>query len=402
MGAAPEASTVKILFDARELYFLTQYIPVFRALLRRGVASRFVGHGNRASHQRAIERAFEALELPTVWMTSRDEAAAFYRAEAADWILFGREHGYANGSLPERTRTGMLYHGTAMKTSVFHSAEGVDVRFVEGAYYQRRLRELQPEAELVKVGYPKIDPLFWPEGERPVFDVAAAGLDPGKPTLLYAPTHAPSSFPRMDDRWPEHFSDFNLIVKAHELSFFGGKRRTHRRKMEVWSRYPNVYVAPIESFDAVPFMNAADLMVSDLSAIVFEFAATGKPVVQCDFVQYHWTRRGPLRYRQWKRLDREVVERYHDIAVHARRYRDLRRVVDGALAEGVARARERVRMAQELVGPTDGRSSERVADFLLGSPHKEPSTWIPRSGLGRTRSGSRPMHDLSRTFGESR
>jgi CDP-glycerol glycerophosphotransferase (TagB/SpsB family) len=139
--------------------------------------------------------------------------------------------------------------------------------------------------------------------------------------------------------------------------------------MAIWSQAPNVHVVPIEHYDAVPFMNAADLMISDLSSVLYEFAATGKPVIQADFLRYHWTKRGPLHYRRWQRVDRPILERFHSSAEHARRYRDLRKLVP-----------QRLELAEALVGPLDGRSSERVCEFLL----EQSGTTESKRGVSRT------------------
>src|SRR5262249_41989027 len=143
-----------------------------------------------------------------------------------------------------------LYHGIGTKSDVYApSLVEMDVRFVEGPHYLAQLRAQFPQANLVPVGYAKIDPLCRPASERPRLDLAALGLDPAKKTLLYAPTHMPSSFPRMHDDFPAHFADFNVLVKAHALSFFGGKKKSHRRLMDLWARAPNVHVAPYDVFD---------------------------------------------------------------------------------------------------------------------------------------------------------
>ncbi len=355
----------RIFFDARELYFLTQYIPVYRVLEARGIECHFVAYDNRSSHRSAIRAGFDALELPTIWVEDKQQGLDVYRREAPDWIVFGRSYGLTS-QLPAATRTAQLYHGIGMKTDMW--APGLvnhDVRFVEGSYYSERLRGLFPDACQVDVGYPKIDPLLCAEEQRPRLDLEALGLDPKKKTLLYAPTHSPTSFPNMRDDWPAEFEGYNLIVKPHQLSYFSSKRQTHREKMDLWARSPNVHIAPIEAFDAAPYMNTADLMISDLSAVLFEFAATGKPVIWCDFLHFHWTRSGLLHHRRWKRVDRKIVKRFHDIAMHAKRYRDLKGIVQDALADPERGRSARRKLAEELVGPLDGRSAERVADYLL-------------------------------------
>jgi hypothetical protein len=303
---------------------------------------------------------------------TREQGLAWYQREAPDWIVFGNSYGPL-AELPARTRTALLYHGIGTKSDVYNPPlMSADVRFVEGPHYVRRLCELFPpgsgaRARVVAVGYAKVDPFFWPESERPRFDLAAAGLDPAKKTLLYAPTHMPSSFPRMPDDFPERFADFNLIVKPHMLSFFGTKRRSHRRKMELWARAPNVHVAGFDEYDPLPLMLAADLLISDESSVLFEFAALDRPIVWCDDVWVHWTRRGPLRYRLAARMDASI-DPYRDMAVHARRCADLRRLVEEELARPERHAERRAAAVRELIGPTDGRAGERIAAYLLESP----------------------------------
>ena len=361
---------MRIHFDARELYFLPQYVPVYRVLRKRGVDCTFVAYHNRRSEEMGIRRGFDQTGIPVVWCRTREDGLAFYRHEEPDWIVFGRSYGYLS-ELPPRTRTAALFHGIGMKTNIYgENLAAMDVRFVEGPYRARRIRALYPEANVVEVGYPKLDTLLGPKNARPEFDLAAAGLDPAKPTLLYAPTHTPSSFPNMDDRFPEYFAHYNVLVKPHLLSYFGAKRRSHRRKMALWSQAPHVHVASVDEYDPVPFMNVADLLISDISAVLFEFAATDKPIVWCDFLWHHWTRRGPLRYRRWKRLARDV-RRFFDIAPHARRFSDLGRVVQDELAHPGRYSEKRRSYVRALVGPTDGRSAERVADYLLAAPPAE-------------------------------
>lgn len=355
---------MRVVFDARELYFLTQYLPVWRALRRRGVECAFACYHNRPTQLAAMHAAVERLALPARWFETKEDGLAWYQSEPPDWIVFGNGYGYL-AELARATRTAQLYHGIGTKTDVYSpTLMQMDVRFVEGPHYLARLREMYPQANLAQVGYAKVDPFAYPEDERPRLDLAALGLDPRRKTILYAPTHMPSSFPKMADSFPADFAEFNLLVKPHSLSFFGGKRKSHRRLMELWSRAPNVHVAPFDVFDPLPYMTAADLMISDESSVLFEFAVQDRPIVWCDFLWVHWTRRGPLAYRLKRRMDASV-DPYRNLAAHAPRYRDLRRIVDEELANpGRLRAARR-RAVEAMVGPTDGRVGERIADYLL-------------------------------------
>lgn len=371
---------MKVFFDTRELYFLTQYLPVYRVLRERGVECRFALYENRPTQLAAVKKAVERLQLPVRWFATREEGLAWYRTERPDWIVFGNGYGYLAELAPE-TRTAQLYHGIGTKTDVYSpTLMEMDVRFVEGPHYEQRLRALFPDASLAAVGYAKVDPFSYPEPERPRLDLAALGLDPAKKTLLYAPTHMPSSFPKMAEEFPQHFADFNLLVKPHSLSFFGGKKKSHRRLMELWSRAPNVHVAAYDEYDPLPYMTTADLLISDESSVLFEFAVLDRPIVWCDFLWVHWTRRGPLRYRLRRRLDASI-EPHRAMAAHAPRYRDLRAIVAAELADPARFREARRRCVAALIGPTDGRVSERIADFLAAPP----SSHRPRAGAALAR-----------------
>jgi hypothetical protein len=354
---------MQVFFDTRELYFLTQYLPVYRVLRARGVDCRFAVYENRPTQLAAVRRAVERLELPARWFATKEDGLAWYRDERPDWVLFGNGYGFLR-ELPAGTRTAQLYHGIGTKSDVYSpTLMEMDVRFVEGPHYAERLRRMYPGANLVAVGYAKVDPFAYPPGERPRLDLAALGLDPRRPTLLYAPTHMPSSFPKMAADFPAHFADFNLLVKPHSLSYFGGKKKSHRRLMELWSRAPNVYVAGYDEFDPLPYMTAADLLISDESSVLFEFAVLDRPIVWCDFLWVHWTRRGPLAHRLERRMDRSI-DPHRAMAAHAPRYADLRRIVEEELARPERFREARRRCVAALVGPADGRASERIADQL--------------------------------------
>jgi hypothetical protein len=362
---------VHVVFDTRELYFLTQYLPVWRELTRRGVEASFVAYHNRPSAQEAMRRAFATAGLPVTWHATKEEGLEHYQRLAPDWVVFGNGYAFTD-RLPGRTRSAMLYHGIGMKSDVYApQLVEHDVRFVEGPHYVRLLGEMYPQAELVPVGYAKTDPLFWPEERRPRLDLAAVGLDAQKPTLLYAPTHSPSSFALMSEGFPGDFAGWNVLVKPHYLSFFSSARRSHRRLMELWSRAPNCHVASLEQFDPVPFMTVSDLLVSDASSVLFEFAATGRPVVWCDFLALPWYRRGPFRYRLRKRMDASI-DAYRDVAAHATSYSELRAVVEAEHASPERHAAARRRATEQLIGATDGRVSERIVDWLLA--HVGPTT----------------------------
>lgn len=354
---------MKICFDVLHLYYLTQFLPVLRALAARGVDCRFCFYRD-AEMQRALAQVIEHEALPVVWVESQEQAASYYREQRFDWVVFSNAFRHLS-TLAVRTRTAQLYHGIGMKSDVYNPGlMEMDIRFIEGPHYTKILQELYPGRALLEVGYAKLDPLFGSTEQRPHLDLAALGLDPAKPTILYAPTFYPSSIELMADDWPAQFAEFNLIVKPHFFTWSKSRYRKQRRKLALWARASNVHVPDQHVFNLLPFMGTADLMISDASSALFEFAALDKPVIWCDFLKLRWSYRGPLRYRLTRRMDGSI-DQYRDICAHAASYRELKTQVRAQLDNPGEYSAKRQAYTQRLIGKTDGKVSQRIADYLL-------------------------------------
>ncbi len=344
-----------VWFDVPHLYYLPQYQPVAAELARRGVECRFAFH-DKPEVRELARGVMERERLPGELVPPASLPALFAR-ERPDWVIFGNGSPFA-ASLPRGTRTALLYHGIGVK-SCYYDPElaEMDVRFVEGEYRLRELRRRCPGANLVLTGFAKLDPLFAPGG--------ANKPQPPEPTILYAPTFYPSSIERMPADWPSLFPRHRVVIKPHHFSLTGKGYAGQRRLLARWSRAPNVTVAGPLDHSLVPFMAEAGILLSEASSAFFEFAALDRPLVWLDFLKLRLSYRGPFRYRLLRRMDQEIL-RYADIAAHCPAPRDLPAVVEAELADPARLSPIRRRYTEELIGPTDGRASERVADYLLG------------------------------------
>ncbi len=370
--------TNHILFDVHHLYYLPQFLPVYRVLQVRGISCEFVVYRNREL-QAVLDKAVTDEDLPVHWVDSVEDARDYYQARRASWLILGNSFKYLD-DLPAVTRTALINHGAGIK-GAGHDASmcRVTVRFAEGPYQRRQLQKHYPQGTYVDVGFSKLDPLFSPDvlsgpnsdNKSPALNLIACGLDPVKPTLLYAPTFYPSSIERMSDRWPDEFADYNLLVKPHFFTYTKRRYKAQRRKLEIWRSANNVAIADVSDYNLLPFMANADLLISDASTALFEFAALNKPVVWCEFLKLRWSYRGPFRYRYARRMDQDIL-RYADIAVHARRYKDLLSHVQSELADPGRHQPQRQSYTRELMGVTDGQVSQRIVDYLLEG--KRPDT----------------------------
>lgn len=349
---------MKVIFDVQHLYYLPQFLPVQQELAARGHETLFVFH-EELENREALAAASEG--LPQLRVKGASDAHREYVNRAPDWLVFGNGYDHLD-ELPATTRAALLYHGIGVKRCYYGAGlMRMNLRFVEGEYRERELQRKYPDAKLRAVGFAKLDPLF--NDASVGLDLAALGLDPSLPTVLYAPTYYPSSIERLPRDLPARFEGCNLLVKPHHFSWTKSYYGAQRRLLQSWSQFDNAYVAGVPEVSLLPFMAVADILVSEASSALFEFAALDKPVVWCDFFHRRWGHRGPLAWRLEKRMDRSI-EKYADIAAHATTPESLVEVVKESLESPGRLAEIRRRYTRELIGPTDGLASKRIADTL--------------------------------------
>jgi len=352
-----------LIFDIQELYYLAQYIPVYRELKKRGAECTFVIYENKDFNE-LLKEVIQTEGLSSVWVKDEHQALAFYLQKKADWVVFGNSF-FDIDSLHRVSKSAQFGHGVGPKMSYYtKSSTLMSVRFVEGKRRLDILNKMYPDGNFVQTGFAKLDPLF--NHEIAPFDLECAGLDPKKKTILYAPTFYPSSLECFADNWPREFSDYNLIVKPHFFSLSKAKYKRQRTKLQKWAKSNNVYVAKMSEHSLLPFMATADLLISEASSALFEFSALDKPIVWCDFLKLRWTYRGPFKFRFTKRMDQDILN-FTDLGAHAARYKDLKSVVELQLMNPDEFFNKRKEYTEQLVGAIDGKSSLRIADYLLAN-----------------------------------
>ena len=336
-------------------------------LVHRGVECRVLAYVE-AGERDAISAAVESLGIRAEWVANEDEALVEYKRAKPDWLICGNRFDGIRDLAPP-TRSGLLFHGsgTGVKRAALTPDLGLfDVRFVSGPGRMALFRELYPNTELVEAGFAKLDPLCTQAGiAASRLDLGELGLEPSKPTLLYAPTFYPSSIENMSVDFPAEFKDFNVLIKAHDFTLNKSRYRHQKAKLEMFARADNVYLATDREYSLIPFLATADAMATDTSSAIFECASIDKPVLTCDFVRLRWTYRGPLRYRLRRRLD-PSTRHYLGVAESVRHYQDLLPKVRQHLEQPELLGPVRRRFANELMGPLDGKSASRIADYLQG------------------------------------
>jgi hypothetical protein len=358
---------VRIVFDIASPYYWPQYEPVALELVRRGVDVQCVVHAdNDPRFVAAVVSRLQHLQLQHV-IASRGEVLRVHAAADADWAVFGNGCSFRS-DLPARVKTALIYHGIGVK-ACYYDADLAEftVRFTEGVFRTAELKRRYPGANFVDTGFAKLDPLLSGQGlASDAFDLASVGLLTDRPTVLYAPTFYPSSIECLPTDWPQWLPDFNIIIKPHMLTWASDRYAAQQRLLNRWDREPNVHVAREGALSLLPFMAVSDVLVSEASSALFEFAALDRPVVWCDFYKLRWAYRGLLNFRHTRRMD-QTIHAFRHVGAHASKATLLPEVIREQVRAPDMHAAGRADCTRHLIGAVDGMASARIADYLLKS-----------------------------------
>ncbi|MCT4614819.1 MAG: CDP-glycerol glycerophosphotransferase family protein [Marinifilaceae bacterium] len=353
-----------VVFYAHYLYYLPQYLPVARELKKRNLSYLFV------IDQGKKRDVFEQEDFIRDFCSNNHVDFLFYNEAQekkikCDYIVCG-------GGSPENInldykKSALLVHGIGTKVGCFDEQQNrYDLRFIEGEFREQKLKELYPNANniVVNAGFAKLDTAYNMTDDEKLSFLNYLNLDTSKKTLLYAPTFYPSSIEKMGKNFPHEFSEYNIIIKPHFFSFLREKYAKQRNLLEHWSKAENVYVADFTQLDLSPFMAIADLMISDESSAMFEFISLNKPLIVNRFLKLR------LSYRLWgqrkynKRIDQEIAK-FKDVGVNIYKYSHLKETVDAEIANPENMEAKRIECTRMIVGPTDGRVSERIVNAFV-------------------------------------
>ncbi|MBR8535529.1 CDP-glycerol glycerophosphotransferase family protein [Carboxylicivirga sediminis] len=258
-----------------------------------------------------------------------------------------------------------VIHGIGTKAGYYtEELNKHDIRFVEGEQRIELIKKSFPDTkcQLFNVGFAKLDEAYTLTAEDKNKLLEGYKLDPTKQTILYAPTFYPSSIDNMPNGFPADFADYNIIIKPH---FFSFEKKTYKyqvRKFNRWAKYSNVFLAGPELFNLVPFMTISDIMISDESSAIFEFAALNKPVILNQNVRYRWSYR-LFKSKIRKRMDNQMNP-FKEVAQVINNYKELKPNIQAELKKPERKAEARKKISEQIVGLADGHVSERIVSIM--------------------------------------
>lgn len=351
---------MNVFFDTKNIYYLPQYKPVIDVLVQRGHECHLVSYQDK-NNVAMVENHCHDVSATLIWVENETAALQCYLDNKPDWVFFANQFAQLD-LLHQFSKTAQMSHGIGPKFSYYtQSRTQTTVRFIEGPERLKIIKKMFPNGCFEQVGYSKLDPIFL--GQELGIDLLSIGLNSSLKTILYAPTFNPSSIECFPDDWPNQFLNSNIIIKPHTFTFTKKRYHKQRLKLKKWAEFKNVYIAKIEDVSILPFMVTADILLSESSSTLFEFAALNKPVIVCDFFRLSWFHRGIFKYRFNKRFKKDSFF-YQDIGLHIDRYDLLHQAVYGQLKCPVEFSQGREIITSKHVGQADGNVSVRIAEYL--------------------------------------
>jgi hypothetical protein len=354
--------TRRILVDSRTAVNYEMVAPVLRAM---------------ATDAR-VRFAFTASEEPRLAPSIYQDAPAGSwlisptRAALLKWDAYLTSD-FMWATLPRGTSRIQMFHGVAGKYGF--DAPTTSMRQWDRLFFvnERRLRNfvnagaIDPDSRAAQlIGMPKVDCLV--DGSIRRDEVLRGfGLDPARPTVLYAPTWSPaSSLNAMGVELVEQLLSLpiNLVVKLHDRSrdprpqYSGGIDWVARlspllqRPRAVLALHANI----------TPCLVAADVMITDHSSCGFEYLLLDRPLVRIEI---------PALLKQ-ANIHADYVALLAGAALNVRDAVGASGAVTRALADPAERSAQRRAVAGELFykpGTATARCAAALYDVLELAPH---------------------------------
>lgn len=374
---------------ARDVTYPAQSaLPVKDVVVYDSFQGNGAGDSPRAIHEELLRRG-EKLEHVWLVRDGRAEVPATARAVQYDslesWDLLARARYYVvNDSVPPafRRRPGQtvvqMWHGTPLKQighdfmhdyytspevleALEHDSAQWSLLASPGSYATPVLkRALGYEGEVVESGSARTDALLKPDAARIAEVRRRLGLPEGKKVVLYMPTWRENrlgwslaSGYRLDLQIDieaarrELGEDHVLLVRGH-----------HKVNEQVRDGVRDGFVRDVSRWaDPTDLLLVADVLISDYSSAIFDYAHTDKPILLFTYDLEHY--RDTLRGFTFDFEKKAPGPLLRDSASLIEAVRDA-----DAVGERYARARAEFRA--EFCDLDDGGAAARIVDRMLG------------------------------------
>ena len=189
----------------------------------------------------------------------------------------------------------LLKHGAGllkrslMKHPLRKTIDDFDLCLLNGKYDLELIKRFSStgakDSKLVCLGFPYLDRLKSNSTDRRSY-LETMGLDPGKKTILFAPSWRRLS--RFHEEYEEFVNgmvrtletdEFNIVIKLHACSFNQAMTAGLDWQQRLRAYTGEVNVSVDVDVDDVPALQHSEVLVTDVSSRAFNFMLLGKPII---------------------------------------------------------------------------------------------------------------------------
>lgn len=202
-------------------------------------------------------------------------------------------------------------------------------------------------------GYIKSDLLFKPSGKNRKTFCRTAGINPASKLILFAPTFdfQLSAIPVIKEQIIDLAGpDTHLLIKLHGM--------TDQKWVDTYKKLSknNPFCTFISENDITPSLQAADILISDVSSAFLEFMLLNKPIILVN---------NPLK-KQFAHFDSTDIEyKARKACTIVNNFKELKNAVQEAVNYPNKLAEKRKIFSEMLCYGRDGNSAKRTAQAVL-------------------------------------
>lgn len=230
-----------------------------------------------------------------------------------------------------------VFHGLDDEVKGFYRISGLfDLYCTPGPATTQRFSQLAERYRhflVIETGWPKLDPLAHTRGRQS--RRRELSLEESQPVILYAPTFPPK-YTSAADLLPviEQLDDgtYQWLIKFHPLM--------DKELVNSYRALQGDNLQVINDLNILPWMEAADVLVTDTSSVAYEFLLLDRPIIT---------------YRALARKDK---------GVNILQPEDLSKAIERVLENPDEFAPQRREYADHLHPYSDGQSSRRVIEAI--------------------------------------
>lgn len=364
---------IRVLFVVQYLYHWPHFAPIWQRMQSadfpvEGYAT-FAGT-DLPEAQALTQTALKNAGLQLITGETEEKRFSEIASRSFDLAFVGAKSAGFDIIRQQTTVVCSMAHGLGTKEAYFKdSPSDADIRFTEGPQHHNALKKRYPNLNLVLTGMSKLDPLFdgsdlQIESKRRQFHI-----DPDRPVILWAPTFYPSSLEVLHKAAAKlaQAEDFQWIIKPHHFTYFPRQWKYKRQKRLVTKlegKSENILLLPPEEYSILPWLQIADILLSDTSSVLFEMVAIDKPVIQCDKYGVRLNHRFSPDRLYKRRLDKKTTGEF-DYAIHIDSADQLPAAIWEALDDPEWLINGRSITRENLFYRLDGHASDRIVAMSL-------------------------------------